>query len=77
MPISELRFFGTGRSMNPYSNPTINREPSRRGVEFSGIKSPGELEQKLRQKLVPNVYELGDAAVSIARQSGNRVNLFG
>ena len=73
MGVSDIRFFGTGRSMNPFTNANVNREPSRKGIEFSGAKSPSELNDKIRTVLQPRISELGDAAVKVTRQmrSGN------
>ena len=77
MGISDLRFIGTGKSMNPFTNPKLNRDPSRKGIEFSGIKSTNELGEKLRANMLPKISDLGDGAVKVMRsmQQGSRINL--
>ena len=69
MGISDLRFVGTGKSMNPFTNPRINRGPSRKGIEFSGIKSTNELSEKIKQNMLPKISDLGDSAVRQSLQT--------
>ena len=70
MPIPiQLRFIGTGKPLRVNINPRLEREASRKGVVFSGIKTKREFNNVVSD-LKPSVEELGNKAVNIARSTG-------
>jgi len=65
----QLRFVGTGKPVRVNVNPRVERDTSRNGVKFSGIKTKRELNDVTKASK-PNVQELGNKAVNIPRSSG-------
>ncbi len=71
MPITnELRFIGTGKPARASVNPKINREPSRKGVQFSNIESQKAFQDIIKSELLPSIQDLGRNAVEIIRGTG-------
>ncbi len=72
---NQINFLGTGRPITPNTNPSINREPSRRGVQYSGIKNVREFQQLISSKLDIKPDELGKGASEIRRAFGSNMNI--
>lgn len=70
-----LTFYGTGRPMNPFVNLRVNREPSRKGILHSGVRTKGEFNRIIKRKLVPDVKSLGAGAVKLQKSLGISVNV--
>lgn len=70
MPIPiQLRFIGTGKPLRVNINPRLEREASRNGIVFSGIRSKREFNNVISESK-PSIQEIGNKAVNIARSSG-------
>lgn len=67
MATQPIRFLGTGTPVSPVKNPRINREPTKRGIEFSGVTSARELKKNIQSKLNVPPTEIGRSAVTISR----------
>lgn len=70
-----LTFYGTGRPMNPFVNPRVNREPSRMGILYSGVRTKGEFNRTIKERRVPDINALGKGAVKLQKSLGISVNV--
>ncbi|MFC1733095.1 hypothetical protein ACFL6I_22580 [candidate division KSB1 bacterium] len=70
----EIRFVGTGRPINPRTNPRLDRNASRTGVQQSGVKNVREFQELISRKLDIPPVELGRNASTISRTIGSRVD---
>lgn len=78
MPVSQkigsfapMRFVGTGKPVRPMRPQNPNREPSRKGIRFSG-KSDYKKFTSLNQSLQkPSLSDLSNSAIKIQRAGGN------
>lgn len=61
--------------MNINTRPSLNRQPSQKGIQMSGIKSRREFAQKISQSRTPNPQSLGRGAVSLQKSSGISINV--
>ena len=75
MAISPLTFVGTGKPVRPYTNPRINREPSRAGIIQSGVESYGEFVRISKSKKSINFRNIGKGAVNLQKSLGISVNV--
>lgn len=66
---TQLRFIGTGKPLRVNVNPRLDREASRKGIRFSGIKTKREFNE-VNKRSQPSVEELGRNAVKIPRSLG-------
>lgn len=70
-----LTFYGTGRPMNPFVNLRVNREPSRVGILYSGVRTKGEFNRAIKERRVPDINALGKGAVKLQKSLGISVNV--
>ena len=75
MEIGPITFVGTGKPVRPYTNPRINREPSRAGVIQSGVESYGEFVRISNSKKAVNYRNIGKGAVNLQKSLGISVNV--
>jgi len=60
----------TGNPVRVNVNPHIDREPSRKGIVYSNMKSTKDLNQLIKNESMPTFNDLGDKAVTIMRSTG-------
>ena len=70
-----ITFVGTGRPVQPPTNPRLNREPSRAGVVQSGVRTYGEFVELANSKKVIDFRNLGKGAVKLSKSLGISVNV--
>ena len=76
MPMrSVLTFYGTGRPVRPFVNLRVNREPSRKGILYSGVRSVSEFRRIVRSKNVIDFRNLGMGAVKLQKSLGISINV--
>ena len=70
-----ITFVGTGSPVSPNTNVFVNREPSSKGVVYSGVRSKGEFNELQVSKAKPDLKTLGKKAVSLQKSLGISVNV--
>ncbi len=76
MGVNSLRFQGTGKPVRPYTNPRVNREPSRKGISYSGIGSMSEFNKQIAQRTDASPRELGRGAHAVSQRAKAGINIF-
>ncbi len=71
----KLRFFGTGKLMNPSPPGRLNRSAGMKAIRLSGGKSTREMKQKMQENNSIDPRQLGQAAVKITKSQGISVNI--
>lgn len=78
MPVSQkigsfapMRFKGTGKPVRPMRPQNPNREPSSKGIRFSGKSSFTKFVSLNQSLQTPSLNELSDSAMRIQRAGGN------
>jgi len=72
---ADIRFIGTGRPVTPYKNLFVNREPSRKGIVQSGVKSVSEFKNIVYNKQKPDLKTLGRKATALQKSLGISINV--
>lgn len=72
---SVMTYIGSGKPMNPAKNLAVNREPSRKGVIASGVRSTGEFNDLIKSKNNVDQKTLGRGAVKLQKSLGISINV--
>lgn len=72
-----LTYRATGKPIRPATYPQIrvNREPTRKGVEQSGVRKFGEFSDLVKQQSQVDLRTLGRGAVKLQKSLGISVNV--
>ncbi len=72
---SVIKFVGTGRPVSPVKNVFVNREPSKRGIISSDVRSFGDFKNIVKSRNQTDLKTLGRKAVSLQKSMGVSINV--